>query len=298
MFDRLLFKKSFLSLKLHKIAWKKVSILLILLLTFYLNSQSAAVENGDNDIKSFRIHSPYQSDSTTIRVLLPKKIKAHKRYQVLYILPVKEKDNSKFGDGLLEIKKYDYHNKYNLICVAPEFTFQSWYANHETKPDQQDESHFLKTVIPFVDSTFQTIQNAKGRLLLGFSKSGWGAFTLLLRHPDKFNKAAGWDIGIRIDAGPISENERTKKIERIFGSVSNFEKYRISSLLRQQGALLGDKARLFYYNSEGIRGLGGAEIHRLMVDLEIPHRYLFEPKRTHRWDSGWIPEAIRFLVEN
>jgi len=61
---------------------------------------------------------------------------------------------------------------------------------------------------------------------------------------------------------------------------------------------LGESARLFYYNTEGKRASGGAEIHRLMVDLKIPHRYLFEPKRRHRWDSGWIPEAMRFLIDN
>ena len=31
------------------------------------------------------------------------------------------------------------------------------------------------------------------RLLLGFSKSGWGAFSLLLRYPERFGKAAAWD---------------------------------------------------------------------------------------------------------
>jgi hypothetical protein len=33
-----------------------------------------------------------------------------------------------------------------------------------------------------------------------------------------------------------------------------------------------------------------------MVEQEIPHRYVFEPKIPHRWDSGWIPQAIEFLV--
>jgi hypothetical protein len=38
------------------------------------------------------------------------------------------------------------------------------------------------------------------------------------------------------------------------------------------------------------------EIHRLLVEHEIPHRYLMEPHRKHAWDSGWIPEAMAFLV--
>lgn len=217
---------------------------------------------------------------------------------MLYVLPVTENDNRRFGDGLAEIQKYDYHNRYHLICVAPEFTSLPWYANHATDMKRQDESHFIKTVIPFIDENFPTIRNKKGRLLLGFSKSGWGAFSLLLRHPDMFYKAAGWDIGIRFDTGPISDEERIKGIKQYFGSEENFEKYRISTLLKKKAKLLANEPRLFYYNTEGKRALGGVKIHRLMVQLGIPHRYLFEPKRAHRWDSGWVPEAIRFLVDN
>lgn len=248
-------------------------------------------------IISQRIASPYQADSTTIRVLLPDKMVPGEYYKVLYVLPVIENDNRRFGDGLLEIAKYGYQNEFELICVAPEFTSLPWYADHATNMHQQDESHLLKTVIPFIDEHYPTLKSKEGRLLIGFSKSGWGAFTLLLRNPETFYRAAGWDIGIRVDAGPMEEADRKERVERLFGSLSNFEEYRISSLLKQKGNQLGEKERLFYYNTEGKRGPGGFEIHRLMVELGIPHRYLYENKRAHRWDSGWIPEAVRFLVE-
>ena len=34
--------------------------------------------------------------------------------------------------------------------------------------------------------------DARGRMLVGYSKSGWGAFTLLLRHPGVFSRAAAY----------------------------------------------------------------------------------------------------------
>ena len=257
---------------------------------------SASVQ-GTGPFVIHRLASPYQSDSTTIRILLPEKLIPGETYRVLYVLPVIENDNRRFGDGLSEVLNYGYHNEFNLICVAPEFTDLPWYADHATNMDQQDESHFLKTVIPFIDDQYPTLKSKEGRLLMGFSKSGWGAFTLLLRNPETFHRAAGWDIGIRIDAGPMEEQERAERIERLFGSLSNFENYRISSLLKERGDELGEKERFFYYNTEGKRGPGGVEIHRLMVELGIPHRYIYEKKRIHRWDSGWIPEAVKFLVE-
>jgi hypothetical protein len=249
------------------------------------------------EIKFHKIYSPFQKDSTTVRVLLPDTIVPGKNYRVLYVLPVREEFNRKSGDGLEEIIKYDFHNKYELICVSPGYTHMPWYADHSVDKSKQDESHLLKTVLPFVDDHYPTVKTKEGRLLLGFSKSGWGALTLLLRNPEVFYKAAGWDIGIRMDTGLESDHDYVEAVESTFGDLANFEKYRVSTLLKNNGRQLGSTPRIFYYNREGNRGLGGAKIHLLMVELEIPHKYLFEPFRKHRWDSGWLPETISFLVE-
>ena len=37
--------------------------------------------------------------------------------------------------------------------------------------------------------------------------------------------------------------------------------------------------------------------HALMVDLKIPHVYRDGPKREHTWEGGWIPEAVRLLLD-
>lgn len=262
-----------------------------------LGAPGWAAEGQNPPIQTYRIESPFQHEATNVRVLLPDDFEQKKRYQVLYVLPVLAHDEHRHGDGLGEVMKYGYHNTHQLICVAPEFTSKPWFADHSSNRGRQDESHLLKIVLPFIDKKFPTQTGKKGRLLLGFSKSGWGAFTLLLRNPDVFYRAAGWDSGIRVDTGPLEEEDRANRIAENFGSESNFEAYRISSLLKKGGPLWSDEARLFYYNTEGTRAEGGVEIHRLMVASGLPHRYLFEPIRPHRWDSGWIPQAVEFLVE-
>jgi hypothetical protein len=254
-------------------------------------------ESKNRSIQIYQIESPFQHDRTTIRILLPDEYDAEKPYKVLYVLPVVTNDERKHGDGLLEIKKHNYHNIHQLICVAPEFTSKPWYADHSNNKGRQDESHLLKTVLPYVDSRFPTLKTKEGRLLIGFSKSGWGAITLLFRNPDLFYKAAAWDTGIRVDTGPIDEEDRARRIKEYFGSRSNFERHRISNLITTKGKDLGDQERLFYYNTEGIRAQGGVEVHRLMVEAGVTHRYVFEKQRKHRWGSGWIPLAVEFLVE-
>jgi len=263
--------------------------------TFCCGFARSSVETDENGFQVHRVDSKFQAGETTIRILLPDDYDYRKSYRTLYVLPVVENDNRKHGDGLLEVKNYGYHNSHQLICVAPEFTEMPWFADHDLNPHQRDESHLLKVVLPFIESTYAVDTSMKGRLLIGFSKSGWGAFSLLLRNPDTFYRAAGWDTGIRVDTGPIEEDDRADRISRIFGTKENFERYRLSNLIRERGKALGEKTRIFYYNTEGRRGVGGARIHQVLVEAGVPHRYLFEPKRTHRWDSGWIPQAVEFL---
>jgi enterochelin esterase-like enzyme len=253
-------------------------------------------KKADRGFRNHQVWSPHQAGKTRLRILLPDDFDLRKKYRVLYVLPVHEDGIDKHGDGLVEIKKHGFHNQHQLICVAPGFTSKPWYADHDLNPQKQDESHLLKTVIPFIEKRYPVQADARGRLLIGFSKSGWGAATLLLRNPNVFYRAAAWDSGIRVDTGAIEEVERAERIAREWGSLENFEANRLSSLIKTRGKELGDEARLFYFNTEGTRAIGGVEIHRLLVEHEIPHRYVMEPHRKHAWDSGWIPEAMEFLV--
>jgi hypothetical protein len=272
-------------------------ILSLLIIGPMMSSFAEVVQVTPDGFHLYKLPSPHQARETSLRVLLPDDFDPGKSYKVLYVLPVHKDGLFRHGDGLVEVKKYNYHNTHQLICVAPAFTTKPWFADHDLNPQKQDESHFLKTVIPFVDANYPTQASSDGRLLIGFSKSGWGSIALILRNPELFGKAAGWDIGIRVDTGPIEEDDRAERIAREWGTVENFEANRISNLVKIRGKDLGDEPRLFYYSTEGVRAIGGVEIHRLLVENEIPHRYVMEPHRKHAWDTDWIPEAVTFLMK-
>src|SRR5689334_11609810 len=82
------------------------------------------ISPATTDNQGFLLHeieSPFQSGKTQIRVLLPDNLKQNKRYPVVYVLPVEAKNESRYGDGLIEIKKHDLHNEHQTIFVAPTF---------------------------------------------------------------------------------------------------------------------------------------------------------------------------------
>jgi enterochelin esterase-like enzyme len=214
-----------------------------------------------------------------------------KQYPVLYVLPVEPTDGVQWGDGMAEVSKTDLHNKYGLICVQPTFAQTPWYADHPTNPKIRQETYFLKVVVPFIDQTYPTLSRREARLLLGFSKSGWGAFSLLLRHPELFGKAVAWDAPLMM--------ERPDKygMAGIFGTQENFEKYQIAALLRKAAAKLGEPVRLIHFGYGNFREHNQLA-HRLMDELKIPHQYQDGPKREHSWHSGWLPEAGQMLTQD
>ena len=231
-----------------------------------------------------------------IRVLLPEKRDPAERLRVLYLLPVEANAEHRYGDGLLEAKKLDLANKHRLICVAPTFSHLPWYADHPTDKTIRQETYFLKVVIPTIERLYPALPERNGRLLVGFSKSGYGAWSLLLRHPDTFAKAAAWDAPLMKTApdqfgmGPI------------YGTPENFEHYRLDLLLRNRAAELRPKAGEQPTTRMIHLGYGNFRDHHqraeaLLNELQILHAYADGPKLEHTWHSGWLTEAITSLVE-
>ena len=126
-------------------------------------------------------------------------------------------------------------------------------------------------------------------LLLGFSKSGWGAWSLLLRNPGRFEAAVAWDT-------PFMEEKAEKYgMGPAFGTPENFEKYRIAALLRTNAESLRDRKRLGHLGYGNFRG-HHRKLQALLEELRIPVEHRDGPKRPHAWDGGWLEEAAGVLA--
>ena len=247
-----------------------------------------AVVDG-NGIRVHAVESPYQAGRTEIRVLPPELLEPGARYPVVYVLPVEAGRENRYGDGLLEIRRHELHKKHRAIFVAPTFSHLPWYADHPSDPRIRQETYFLQVVVPFVEKEYPARGTAQGRLLLGFSKSGWGAWALLLRHPDLFDKAAAWDA-------PLMKSKPDQfGMDGIFATQENFEKHQIGRLLDTCAGELRGGERLILTGYGNFRG-HHVEAHERLTTLGIPHAYRDGPQRNHDWHSGWVAEAVELLL--
>ncbi|WP_020471710.1 alpha/beta hydrolase-fold protein [Zavarzinella formosa] len=283
----------------------KTSAVLVLVMIFQIECQTFAeegpsksspvsrVSEATKDEDGFLVHevvSPHQAGKTLIKVLMPDKREPDRKYPVVYVLPVEAGTESRYGSGLKEIKKLDLHNKRQAFFVAPTFSQLPWYADHPTKPEIRQETHFLKVVVPFIDKAYPARAGKDGRLLLGFSKSGWGAYGLLLRNLEMFGKAAAWDAPMMMDKPGLYGSGD------IFGTPANFAGYQISKLLESGAEQLRKEKRLVLFGYGNFRE-EHRKAHALMDQLKIPHDYRDGPARKHDWHSGWALEAVESLLE-
>jgi len=246
------------------------------------------VKTDNASVSVHLVRSEYQAGETRISVLSPNGGDGPRPYRTLYVLPVEAGDGRQWGNPLEEVKKQDLHNKHGLVCVFPTFSHLPWYADHPHDPTIRQESYLIEVVIPLIEENYPVMSQPEGRLLVGFSKSGWGAYSLLLRHPDLFGRAAAWDA-------PLTEERPLRYgMGPIFGTGENFERYRILALLEEQAKNFQGAPRLVLTGYDNFRS-HHLETHRRMDELGISHVWRDGPKRKHHWNSGWLAEAVDLL---
>ena len=246
-------------------------------------------ELEDGKILVHQVRSEFQAGRTKIRLLLPDALDTAKKYRVLYVLPVEAADEQRWGNSLEEVRKLNLPNKHDLICVFPTFSHLPWYADHPTNPEIRQESYLLKVVMPFVEQNYPAMAERDGRLLVGFSKSGWGAWSLLLRNPDLFAKAAAWDAPL------MMEQPSNYGMRPIFETQENFTKYQLPTLVKTQAKNLGDSVRLISIGYGNFRA-HHQKMHELTESIKLPCIYQDGPQRKHAWDGGWLEGAVDLLV--
>jgi hypothetical protein len=241
--------------------------------------------SGPEKIKGMDIYivtSNYQEKPCDLAVLLPDKIDKKIHYRVLYLLPA---IGGKW-EGMDEVKNKDLANKYNIICVAADFSRMSWYADSDMLPNVRYDSYLPDIIVPFIDKTYPTIDKPEGRILVGFSKSGVGAISLLIRHSEIFGRAGAWDAVLE------TENRSDYYCSNRYFK----ENYFLPDLLTKNAGIFIDRpARI------AIAGLGWGGIdacHKRLEKLKIPHFCDETIVGNHSWDGGWLALLLDVLMSD
>ena len=227
-----------------------------------------------------------------VRVLTPDHPSTNYQHSFLYALPVEAGlAQSTYGSGLHELQQLDVQNQYNATIIEPIFPIDSWYADNPNDTSIDFET-FMATFLPtWVESHFSTT-GTEENLLIGFSKSGYGALDLLLKHPDVFNAAAAWDFPGDMTAydtfgSSSSADYGTEPISKttIGWIISLLTLGKGRSQLRIGSGFLRDHV---FQNQV-------ADFDALLTSDGVLHTLGMQTNDAHNWYGGWLSAAVTGL---
>jgi enterochelin esterase-like enzyme len=249
-------------------------------------------------IETHEVESEYQNGKQVIRVILPDNYDANRKYRTLYLLPV-AKGFGKQDDVAMDIiVRTGVHNRHDLIVVQMGFEREPWFGDHVSDKRVRQASYVKDFLVPYIETHYSTTGTTEGRLLLGFSKSGWGAFSLILKYPETFGYAASWDA-------PLMFREFHYGMAAVYGTAEQLAVFRPDLLAKSGAAPFREKTRLVLAGEKAWGAMipppdgksHTAAYHALLERNAIKHVYLDKLDTPHRWDEKWLVPLVDELAK-
>jgi len=253
----------------------------------YTGTDSAGVENYTFTASN---NGPGMQQLRVVRPMSPRPRLGH---NFLYALPVQAGLQDDYGDGLRELASLDVHNQYNVTIVSPTFSHDPWYADNPKNPELSDETFMTRSLVPWVRRHLSD-GSAEQNWLIGFSKSGVGAQTLLLRNPDLFAVAASWDF----PANMSSYRQYKGNTRTCYGTNASFKAhYELTDgFISTRRTPFMAQNRIWIGGYEAF-GQDVFDYSERLASVGIKHTSDMREFTTHRWDSGWVPAALAAMCE-
>jgi len=159
---------------------------------------------------TLHFHSPALVKACSMTVIVPESGVGEQPFPVCYLLHGLSDDHTSWARRT-SIERYVADLP--LIVVMPDGG-RGFYT--DAVEGSAYERHLIEDVIGFVDRTFQTIRERRGRVIGGLSMGGFGALKLALKFPQLFCSAvahsAACDVRRRVE-----RLEMAAEMRRIFG---------------------------------------------------------------------------------
>jgi hypothetical protein len=224
-----------------------------------------------------------------VEVLAPDHPSANYPHSFLYALPVEAGlAQSNYGNGLDALQQLGVQNQYNATIIEPIFPIDPWYADNPNDATIDFET-FMATFLPaWVDSTLATT-GTEENLLIGFSKSGYGALDLLFKHPSVFAAAAAWDFPADMAAYDSFGSSSSGN----YGTDTNFQaNYRMNgTFIDTWGAPFTTQDRIWISGYDVFQS-DVSDFDALLTSHGILHTLGTQTLDAHTWYGGWLSAAV------
>lgn len=249
--------------------------------------------------RNSRVDEPSTAiDAQRIDVLKPAGWTADGTYPVVYALTALPNEADKAMAAFRAAKVVE---TYGVVVVAIGFGSSSWYGRRAD--GTFDEHAFAAQALPaFARAFCGGVADPEKNLLVGYSKAGNAAVSLLLRNRETFGYAAAWDgyWNARVDTVTATNPDYGQAED--FTTQMDFERYNPVDILAARRAAVADKARLVLTGWAFDDG-NGATFRDDQIDMKaaldlaaIAYAYDATQRGNHAWSSGWLAGTVAEMM--
>jgi len=253
---------------------------------------------------TFTVTSDCNGPSPVSLRLLPAVGPTNLEHRFIIVLPVEQDPETTYGNGMQAF--IDLKAQSNYYCTVAEMQFQTqsnlpglnlssfFGADSDINPNVRYETLLTTLLVPWLRTNFSKT-GSEPMCIIGYSRSGLGAFSLMCRNPSVFDKMAIYQSPLTMtnwDTYDSSEN---------FSTAANWKaNYRLTdSFLDAHVAGLLDSQRIYLCLSTGYFCFDMHYMDAALTARGVPH-YVDDPNSlttyTHNWQSGWVTNALPWLA--
>ena len=134
---------------------------------------------------------------------------------------------------------------------------------------------------------------------MGFSKSGWGALTLIFRSPEYFGYAFSWDAPLMMDTHQFGDWDN----DRHFGTQERFAEYLPIRLIERHARHFRERPRIAILGHKLFGSLNSPDghpqtvaFHTTLETLGVKQHFDNGLVMDHNWHAGWVTPAVDALM--
>ena len=160
--------------------------------------------------------------------------------------------------------------------------------SHRTIHSGRYEDYFIDEIIPFIDKTFKTINDRKGRYIGGASAGGYTALHNAFRHQDKFSKVGGHMPALLLEL----ENE----YKSFYRDMNDWEKYDPLYIAKHND--ISSEMKVYLDAGEKDEGRfyeGGSILHNMLKKKGVnTQNYLFPGHHNTEYVQSNVSKYLEF----
>ena len=227
-------------------------------------------------LKEVNVLSESMNKDVPVTIVLPDAYDGETLFPVVY-LPHGYSDNHKAWVDRTNVKELS--DLYDIIIVAPDGGYDSWYFDSPFVPDYQYETFISSELVNYIDSNFLTIKDRSARAITGLSMGGHGALHTAIKHQDVFGSAGSTSGGVDIRPFPTKWHiaARIGSYEEYPENWENMTVINLTHLLTPESLnlIIDCGADDFFYEVN-------CNLHEKLMNEGIPHDFYVRPG-CHNW---------------